>query len=33
MVCVESGNVAGNAITLAIGQEARLKVNLSSLPS
>lgn len=32
MVCVESGNVAGNATTLAIGQEARLKVNLSSQP-
>lgn len=30
MVCVESGNVAGNAVRLAIGQEARLKVNLSS---
>lgn len=32
MVCVESGNVARNAIALAIGQEARLKVNLSSAP-
>lgn len=31
MVCVESGNVAGNALTLAIGQEARLRVHLSSL--
>lgn len=30
MVCVESGNVAENAVTLAIGQEARLTVNLSS---
>lgn len=30
MVCVESGNVAGNALALAIGQEARLKVQLSS---
>lgn len=30
MVCVESGNLVGNAITLAIGQAARLKVNLSS---
>lgn len=30
MVCVESGNVAGNALTLAIGQEARLRVHLSS---
>lgn len=30
MVCVESGNVAGNALTLAIGQEARLRVHLAS---
>jgi len=33
MICVESGNVAVNAISLAIGQEARLKVNLSSAPA
>lgn len=33
MVCVESGNVAENALTLAVGQVARLKVNLSSQPS
>lgn len=32
MVCVESGNAAVNEITLAVGQEARLKVNLSSQP-
>lgn len=32
MVCVESGNAAVNEITLAVGQEARLKVNLSSRP-
>ncbi len=31
MVCVESGNVADNALTLAVGQEARLKVVLSSV--
>jgi D-hexose-6-phosphate mutarotase len=31
MVCVESGNVADNAVTLAVGQEARLKVVLSSV--
>lgn len=32
MVCVESGNAAVNEIKLAIGQEARLKVTLSSAP-
>lgn len=31
MVCVESGNVAEDALTLAVGQEARLKVGLSSV--
>lgn len=31
MVCVESGNLAGNKITLAVGQEARLKVTLTSI--
>jgi glucose-6-phosphate 1-epimerase len=33
MVCVESCNAAVNGIKLAVGQEARLKVNLSSQPS
>lgn len=32
MVCVESGNVAGNALTLAPGECAALKVELDSLP-
>lgn len=31
MVCVESGNVAGNEIKLAAGQETRLKICLSSV--
>jgi glucose-6-phosphate 1-epimerase len=31
MVCVESGNVAENAQVLAVGQESRLRVSLSSL--
>lgn len=33
MVCVESGNVANNALSLPPGQEARLKINLSSTPA
>jgi D-hexose-6-phosphate mutarotase len=32
MVCVESGNVAENRITLAPGNRAALKIKLSSLP-
>jgi len=31
MVCVESGNAASNAQLLAVGQESRLQVNLSSV--
>jgi D-hexose-6-phosphate mutarotase len=30
MVCVESGNVADNRLTLAPGETSRLKVRLSS---
>ena len=32
MVCVESGNVAGNEITLPAGEASRLKVKLSAQP-
>jgi D-hexose-6-phosphate mutarotase len=31
MVCVESGNVAVNEIKLPAGQEARLKIHVSSV--
>lgn len=32
MVCVESGNIADNAITPALGQRSSLVVEINSLP-
>jgi D-hexose-6-phosphate mutarotase len=32
MVCVESGNVADNRLTLPAGKSASLKIEISALP-